>query len=157
ALSHSISWGLPYLIGRLYLSDLEGLRELAVGFVVGGLLYVLPTLWEIRMSPHLNRTFYGFGGWPGLRYGGYRPAVFLSNGLEHGMWMTAASLAGVWLWSSRSLSLLWGIPLGCWLLVLLPVTVLCRSTGALVLLTVGVALIPGLKWTKSSLLPLVLI
>ena len=34
------TWGLPYFIGRIYFNDLKGLRELAIGIVVGGLLYV---------------------------------------------------------------------------------------------------------------------
>src|SRR5689334_9280513 len=36
----TIIWGLPYVIGRVYFADLEGIRELAIGMFVGGLLYV---------------------------------------------------------------------------------------------------------------------
>ena len=55
------TWGLPYLIGRLYFYDLKGLRELAIGIVIGGLLYV-PLCWfEIRMSPQLHMRVYEIG------------------------------------------------------------------------------------------------
>ena len=33
-----VRWGLPYLIGRLYFGDQEGLRELTIGIVIGGLI-----------------------------------------------------------------------------------------------------------------------
>ena len=46
-------WFLPYLIGRLYFSDFEGLRRLAVGIAIGGLVYVLPCMFEMKMSPVL--------------------------------------------------------------------------------------------------------
>jgi len=57
-----VHWGLPYAIGRVYLGDLEGFREFAKGIVVGGMIYAIPTLFEIRMSPLLRVTVYGIGG-----------------------------------------------------------------------------------------------
>ena len=58
-LGQILLWGLPYLVGRLYFSNLEGLRVFTVAMVIGGLLYVLPCHWEMRMSPHLLRPIYG--------------------------------------------------------------------------------------------------
>jgi hypothetical protein len=55
-LSTIVRWALPYFIGRLYFGTLEELRELSVGVVVGGLIYVLPTLFEMRMSPWLRQS-----------------------------------------------------------------------------------------------------
>ena len=52
-------WTLPYLIGRLYFGDREGMRELAVGIAVGGIIWILPCLYEIRMSPVLLSKVYG--------------------------------------------------------------------------------------------------
>src|ERR1019366_3359931 len=37
ALVQTVSWGLPYLLGRLYFSDTEGLRVFTTGIVIGGL------------------------------------------------------------------------------------------------------------------------
>src|SRR5207249_880690 len=56
----TVTWGLPYLIGRIYFSDLEGIRELAIGLFVGGLIYVPLCLVEIRLSPQLHKWTYGF-------------------------------------------------------------------------------------------------
>jgi hypothetical protein len=131
-------WALPYLIGRLYLSDSDGLRELTVGIVLGGLAYIPAILLELRLSPFLKGMVYGIYQWEGSRYGGYRPFVFLATGLELGMWMTAVCLSAVWLWKCGTLKRIGSIPFGSVLLpALLVVTVLCRSGGALVLLLVG--------------------
>ena len=142
SLGHFLYWGLPYFFGRLYFCDLKGLRLLAGAMVVGGVSYVLPCLWEIRMSPQIMRILYGSSGWEGSRYGGYRPSVFFKTGLELGMWMTAASLAGWWLWRCGVLKKFGSFSFGGAVLpVLMGTTVLCRSGGALVLLVGGVFLL----------------
>ena len=71
---------MPYLIGRLYFSDAEGLRELAIAIVIGGLACVLPCLYEMRMSPLLLPQVYGIDRYEGIRMGGYRPRIFFSTG-----------------------------------------------------------------------------
>jgi tetratricopeptide (TPR) repeat protein len=144
-------WGFPYLVGRCYFDDCEGVRDLAVAIVAGGLMYVPLCLWEIRMSPQLANHIYGLGIWAfeGGRYGGFRPRVFMGTGLELGMWMTAASLTGVWMWASGSVRHLWGYPFGTLLGILIVTTILCKSTGALVLLLFGLViswLIGKMKW-----------
>jgi tetratricopeptide (TPR) repeat protein len=138
AFANCITWGVPYLLGRLYFNDLEGLRTFTIAMVIGGLSYVLPCLWEIRMSPHLMRNIYGVGGWQGLRLGGFRPNVFFKTGLELGLWMTAASLTAWWLWRCGTLKKIGPVRFGSiLLLILVGTTVLCRSTGALILLAGG--------------------
>ena len=133
-----VRWGFLYLIGRLYLGDLDGVRELTVGISIGGFAYILPTLFEIRMSPMLRGLVYGMTGWGGQRFGGYRPYVFLTNGLEHGFWMTVASLTSIWLWKCGVLRRVGPFPVGSVLLpVLLITTVLCRSSAAVILLLSG--------------------
>jgi hypothetical protein len=138
SLSIMFRWQLPYLIGRLYFSDAEGLRELAIGIVIGGLASVLPCLYEMRMSPLLLPQVYGIDRYEGIRLGGYRPRIFFSTGLELGMWMTAGSLTAVWLWKCGTLKRIGGYPLGTFLLpILLATTMMCRATGAMTLLVIG--------------------
>jgi hypothetical protein len=135
-----LSLGAAYLLGRLFFTDLRGLRTLAIGIFVGGLIYVPFCLWEIRFSPQLHRMIYGFQPTPfhtNLRLGGYRPSVFLDHGLTVGMWMTAACLLGFLIWRSGSLRRLWGAPVGSLLVVLFLTTALCKSFGALALLACG--------------------
>jgi tetratricopeptide (TPR) repeat protein len=140
SLSNIVYWVLPYLIGRLYLSDYEGMRELTIGIVMGGLLSTLFCIYEIKMSPRLLIQVYGIGRWEGERMGGYRPRAFFATGLELGMWMTAVSLTATWLWRCGTLKQIGQHPFGgLFLPVLLVTTVLCRSTGALSLLVAGIA------------------
>ncbi|MCI0364758.1 MAG: hypothetical protein L0Y44_04570 [Phycisphaerales bacterium] len=148
-------WGIPYLIGRLYFNDLASLRELAIGIVIGGLLYVPLCLYELRMSPSLHYTLYGFHPSPfvmTLRYGGYRPMVFMQHGLMVGMWMTSAALVATWLWSNRSVLRFQHIPMGLIALVLVAVAILCKSTGAIALLALGLTVLYATKLVKSPVI-----
>ncbi|HWB20155.1 MAG TPA: hypothetical protein VG711_07645, partial [Phycisphaerales bacterium] len=139
-LHEAFVWGMPYLVGRLYFSSITGIRELAIGIFIGGLIYVPFCLVELRMSPQFHRWVYGFH--PSsfamtMRYGGYRPMVFMRHGLMCGMWMASASLIGVWLWHSHSLKKIRNIPVSVLALVQLGTTIACKSSGAIALLGVG--------------------
>jgi hypothetical protein len=133
----TIVWGLPYVTGRMYFSSPEGMRQLAIALLAGGLVYVPLCLWEIRMSPQLHSLLYGYHqhAWgQTLRSGGYRPMVFMHHGLMVGLWMTAASIVGLALWQSRAVRRLWGMPLSFIVPVLIACTILCKSFGAIALL-----------------------
>ena len=145
AITQTVVWGIPYFLGRIYLNDIAGLRQLAMGFFVGGLTYIPLCLLESRISPQLHRIVYG--GHPfadfsqAARLGGYRPTVFMSHGLAVGAFMMAATLVGLWLWQSRTITRFWGIPMS-WLVVALLITfVMVRSTGAYGYLLIGVAIL----------------
>jgi hypothetical protein len=151
SVANVIRWALPYLIGRLYFGNKDGMRELAVGIAVGGIIWVLPCLFEIRMSPILLSKVYGIGrfvGFEGTRLGSWRPIVFFATGLELGMWMTASSLMTVWLWRCGSLKQLGRFSIGTWFLpVLLITTFFCRATGAFFLLIAGLMIL----WLSTHL------
>jgi len=162
ALDHVVTWGIPYFIGRIYFNDLAALRELAIGVFVGGLVYVPLCLLEIRLSPQLHRWVYGYHQHSfaqTIRWGGYRPTVFMQHGLMVGMWMISATLAGGWLWMSGALRALWRIPTWALTGVLLGTSVLCKSAGSLVLLLVGAGALCTIRSIRTALvlLPLVLI
>ena len=155
-----ITWLFPYLVGRLYLSDVEGLGDLALAMIVGGVCLIPCCFLEIRLSPIMSKMVYGFGGqgaFEGTRYGFYRPRVFFASGLELGLWMNAVSLVAWWLWQSGQLKRLWLVGGGTICAALLITTVACRSTGATVLLLVGMAALwicqrTGTKWAMWALL-----
>ena len=96
-LFRSIKWGVPYFLGRSYLLEPRALRELTWAIFLGGLVYVPLCLFEMRISPQLHKWAYGFRSSAfamELRWGGYRPQVFMQSGLAVAMWMTSASLVG---------------------------------------------------------------
>lgn len=147
-------WGVPYYLGRIYLNDLDGLRKLAIGIFTGGLIYIPLCLLEIRISPQLHRIFYGFAAHDDfsqtIRYGGYRPTVFMEHGLMVGAWMIAATLIGIWLWKADVIRQLWGIPVGWLVAALLVTSVLVKSTGALILLGIGIVILFVAKWFRTA-------
>jgi len=143
-----VAWGLPYFIGRVYFMDVRGLKELAVGIFIGGLVYVPLCLYEIRMSPQLHNMVYGYHQHSfvqSFRWGNWRPMVFMGHGLMVGMWMTAASLTGLWFWMTGGLRRVFGMPLAAVVPPLIATTVVLRSTGALALLVLGTAMLAMIK------------
>jgi len=154
------TWGFPYFIGRLYFSNLQSLRELALGIFVGGLIYVPLCLYELKMAPSLHKMVYGFHPSSFLmtmRYGGYRPMVFMQHGLMVGMWMCCTALVGVWLWSTGAVKRFMNVPM--WLLVLglLTTAIMCKSTGAIIIMALGLLVLYLNKYVRSPVLLLVLI
>lgn len=152
-LSQIISWGVPYLVGRLYLADQKGIHELAVVIFVGGLVYIPFCLYEIRMSPQLHKLVYGFHQHDfgqTKRFGGFRPMVFMQHGLAVGLWMTCASLVAVWMWRTGALRQVKGWSISIVASGLLVTTVLCKSAGSLALLALGTATLFATQWINSK-------
>ncbi|MGE5659185.1 MAG: O-antigen ligase domain-containing protein [Actinomycetota bacterium] len=153
--SQVVTWGVPYFLGRVYLNNLTGMRLLAVGTFVGGLVYVPFCLYETRMSINLHKVLYGFNSPASdflisLRYGGYRPSVFMDSGLMLGVWMMAATLMGIWLWYTGVLKQMWGISVS-WLLGVLIVTfILVKATGAYVLLLLSLLILFTAKKFRTA-------
>lgn len=154
ALNQTVTWGFPYFLGRLYLGNLNGLKQLAIGIIIGGILYVPLCLLETRLSPQLHRWIYGYHAHSfeqTMRLGGFRPTVFMEHGLMVGVWMMTATLMAIWLWRAGTLTQLWNIPM-VWLVLALGVTfILLKSTGAYALLLISLILLFAVSWLRSSL------
>jgi hypothetical protein len=160
-LQRTLSWGVFYLLGRIYFSDLAGLTSLARALFVGGLLYAPLCLLEMRLSPQLHTWLYGFhqhSFGQAARGDAWRPVVFMEHGLAVGLWMALAALAGLWLWRSKRLpATILGFPAGAVVGALAVVAVLCRSTGALALFLAGAAVLATRKTWAPALLGLLLV
>jgi len=158
-LAEFVLWGIPYFLGRVYFNDWQGIRELAIGVFVGGLIYVPLALVEMRMSPQFHRWVYGFHQHQfaqTIRGGGYRPMVFMQHGLACAMWLTTASVVGVWLWSSGAVKRLFGMPMFLLVPPLVLTAAVSRSAGAFLLLLAGLSVFFWAKYLRSAL-PLVLL
>ena len=123
---------LPFLMARQYLSTEIGLRELLLALAIGGLIYSIPSLIEIRLSPQINTWVYGFfqhSFEQMIRDGGFRPIVFLPHGLWLAFFMMTAVLATATLLRTSS-----GLNRGRYMLAtayLAVVLVLCKSLASL--------------------------
>jgi hypothetical protein len=160
-LEQSAVWGLPYFLGRLYLNNLSGLKELAITILKGGLIYVPLCLYEIRMSPQIHHMIYRYDAHPSgiqqsIRLGGYRPNVFMSHGLVLAMFMTTVTLIAIWLWQSKTIKEVWGQPIIAWIALLVVTFILMKSSGAYGYLIYGLVILFVAKWTRLNF-PLILL
>ncbi len=154
-----VMWGIPWFLGRIYFTDLSTLKELALAFVLGGLVYTPFCWYEMRMSPHLHTFTYGFHqhSFSQTRRGsGWRPTVFLQHGLAVSLWMATSALAAAGLarWS-RTRRIL-GAPKWIPIILLSATTILCRSGGASALLLLGLLCLlrQSIRWHSLAVLAL---
>ena len=155
ALNQIVTWGIPYFLGRLYLGNLEGLKQLAIGIFIGGLVYIPFCWYESRTFSSLHVLVYGMNtgrdAAQSIRYGGYRPQVFLEHGLMLGIWMMTACLVGVAIWRTGLVKRLWNQPIGLLMGVLLLTFIIARSTGAYALFLMGIVIL-FVAWRFKNLL-----
>lgn len=144
---NSFIFMIPFFIGRQYLSKSEDIRDMMFILVIAGLVYSLPLLYEIRMSPTLQAQIYGFSATDFVmtaRWGGYRPMVFMGHGLIASFFVMTTAVAAAALWRTRLRSFQFLPPAGL-TAYLSAILVLCKSFGALLY---GVVLVPLLRWTS---------
>lgn len=125
---------LPFILARKYLARPEDHRMLVIFFCIAGLVYSVFALFEVRMSPLLNKMIYGYfphEWYQHKRGNGWRPIVFLYHGLWVSIFFACASIAAAALikmvsdeWRTRA----W-LALG-WLVMTL---VLTKSLGAVMI------------------------
>jgi hypothetical protein len=154
------TWIAPYLLGRLYFGTPRALRDFAIWMVGAALVYVPLCLWEIRMSPQLHRYLYGYHAFEGfadtVRFGGYRPNAFMHFGLMLGAFMATGTLIAFWLWRSRAQTKIASLPLGWCTFLLAGTTVLIKSTGSVILLALGIAVLELTRALRRPFLILLL-
>ncbi|MEL6681410.1 MAG: hypothetical protein AAFQ09_02050 [Pseudomonadota bacterium] len=96
---------LPFFLARRYLATPEAHMDLLKTFVKAGLVYSVLILIEIRFSPQLHRWFYGFHAHDfiqQIRFGGFRPMVFIQHGLRVGVFMLMVVIAAFTLYKIRA-------------------------------------------------------
>lgn len=125
---------LPYLLARRVLATPEAQRTLLLVMVVSMLIYSIPSLWEIRMSPQLHRQIYGYfphSFLQQMRGDGFRAMVFLNHGLSLAILISLAVLAAAGLYrvAPKEQRMKWGLATG-WLFVML---ILAKSLGSLII------------------------
>ena len=78
---------IPFILGMQIIKTHQDQLQLLRLLVIAGLWYSVLIIFEIRMSPQLHTWLYGFfpHSWgQQIRYGGFRPVVFLG----HGLWVS---------------------------------------------------------------------
>jgi len=153
-LSHAVSL-VPLLLAQRFLRDEAASKDLLTALAVAGLAYSLPALFEIRMSPQLHTWVYGF--FPHsfaqqVRFGGFRPVVFMLHSLKVGLFLAMALLATAALarGSSGSRRAMWLLAFP-WLFITLALTKVV-SGWAYAALLLPLILLAGPRLQRAALL-----
>ncbi|MBC7835857.1 MAG: O-antigen ligase domain-containing protein [Phycisphaerales bacterium] len=162
AVGQVCTWGIPYFLGRLYLSDWEAMREAALAIVIGALCYLPLCLIEVRLSPQLHRWVYGYHVHQFVqskRLGGFRPTVFMQHGLAVGMWMCMGAMLAMWGWRTKLWLEVMRVPASWVAASLVMIAVLVKSVGALALLVgaIGGLIVSRTMKTRAVLAALLLV
>jgi len=135
----------PCVLGRALIRSRRDLHTVLEVLVVAGLVYSIPILYELRMSPTLHLKLYGFDSrtdWSqNIRMGGYRPTVFMGHGLVVGFFMFLSTISAVTLHKAGQHKL-WGrLRMSYIIGYLLVMLVLVKATAALLYAIAGFAMI----------------
>ena len=155
-----VTWGLPYLLGRSYLTNVQSLWQMAHGIFIAGLIYAPGCIFEMFMGPTLHLRVYGtlaFSDYlQSMRWGGYRPTMFMQHGLMVSTFMCCAAMMGIWLWTNKAYRKVYGLPAGATVAFLLAVAIWCKSTGAIILMIVGLSVLFFTRFVRNGVLVYVL-
>jgi len=134
----ALSWGGPYVAGRVYFSDAAGLRDFVNGLIIAGLAYVPVCLVESIYKPLAYVSVYGSHPWQlegAERWIGWRPLGFLDHGNGFGMWMAGAALVSIWMWRAKAKPVAGGWGAG----ILAVATLMTQSVGPVLLVLLALA------------------
>ena len=93
-----IIYTIPMFLGRYFSTDLNDTEAFFKSLVFMLLIYTLPMLYEVRMSPLLHYYVYGYSPstfMQQIREDGYRPMVFVGHGLVIAFWLSTCIMAAV--------------------------------------------------------------
>jgi hypothetical protein len=140
---------LPFVLARQFLGTEKGQRELCLAFMIGALVYTVPSLIEIRLSPQMHVWVYGFfqhSFEQTMRAGGFRPIVFMQHSLWLALFMVFGLLSATAFAHVSPVADRWKIY--CAIGYLFVVLVMCKSlaTFAYALVLVPVVFLAPARW-----------
>ncbi|WP_342069652.1 hypothetical protein [Yoonia algicola] len=135
ALSNTIIL-IPFVLAFNLLSTHQARFNFLTAYMIAGLIYSIPMLLEVRLSPQIGNWVYGFYSFgeerflQQMRLGGFRPVVFMGHGLSTAFFglMTVLSTAILWRASNDKNRTLYAFAA----IYLLFVLVMCKTAGVLV-------------------------
>ena len=143
---------LAFYLGYALAQQRKDTEKLLSAVAIAGLVYSPFAIFEMRMSPLLHGRLYGYGVGQfeqTIRWGGWRPVVFMAHGLAVAKFFMISTMA-FFLLLKRKRTLL-GLPTHFLFWFQALVLILCRSAGAVILALVGI-LIMGLFKPRRQLL-----
>ena len=145
AVDDLLLFGVPFVLGRAVIRNARELRTTLMLLAAAGLVYSALILIEVRLSPQLHNWIYGYHQnqfAKNVRFGGYRPIVFMTSGIAVGIFMTVTVMAAATL--ARARQTIFGLPAALASYYLLVILIICKSIAAAVW---GLAFLPVLSFS----------
>jgi hypothetical protein len=134
ASSYLLECGLPLLMGTVMVRNPKDLEDLLRFLVKAGLVYAPFALLETKFSPQLHRWIYGYHQHEfvqTIRFGGYRPTIFMAHGLTVALFFAVCVLSATTL-ARLPRQRIWGLSARNAALLLALTLLICKSTGAII-------------------------
>ena len=146
----AILYALPFFLGRYFSTNLRETEEFYKMLVIMMLIYTIPMLIELRISPQLHYLIYGIV--PAdfiqqVREGGYRPMVLLGHGLGLAFYVSTATVAAGALCKNKVRTTITS-PFAI-IVYLVIILVFCKTWSAMLYAFFGLIFIFKLKPTKQ--------
>lgn len=138
-----VHWGIPFFTGRIVFTSEKNAFVLLKTIILGALLYVPFCLFEMKMSPVLHSMVYGYAPRVGndhlhaLRFGLWRPTVFMEMGLQLSLFMGICSTITLWCAVSGRVTKVANLSTHLIAGILGIVTFFCVSSGAILITIAG--------------------
>jgi len=152
---------IPFVIGRNVYNRIEDTEYMFKALTVFALIYSVLMFYEIRMSPHLHESIYGY--FPSdyvqaIRGDSVRPIVFIGHGLALAFWFSIATIAALALHKAKVSVQLFGRTFsGLKLLIYLIVALLaCQTASVVIYIIIAIIMIFFMKEKKQMTLSLVM-
>lgn len=145
-ITQAIDLLMPFLVGFCLVRTPRAVRGFYVVLIGAALLYSILVLYEVRMSPTLHATVYGYrqaGFGQTVRFSGWRPMVFTEHGLALAMFLSTSVIAAAA--AMRARLRVFTLPTHVTLVFLGIVLWSCKSVAAIVY---SAALVPVLFLTS---------
>lgn len=146
-------WGVPYFIGRLYLSSFSALQKSVEIFLIISLLATPFFLVEFFTSPIFYDYVYGFHPFNSdgeLRYINFRPMLLLEHGNQLGMWYSTAAFLAFGFWQFTKQQKILFVKVSYVHHCLFTILLISQSRGAILLYLFGITFTLLLRQLKSK-------
>jgi len=145
---------LPFILGMQIIKTYEDQLLLFKLLVIAGLIYSIPILFEVRMSPQLHTWTYGYfphSFLQQIRFDGFRPVVFMGHGLVVSMFLAITIAAAAILLKQKVNTR--GFSKSIIIIYFLILLLLCKTVGAfllgfLLLLAILFGSLKVIKWAS---------
>jgi O-antigen ligase len=149
-----VVWGVPYFVGKIFITSHAKLSKSAEVFVIISLIGSPFFLIEFFMSPIFYEYVFGFHPFNNdgeVRYFNFRPMLLLEHGNQLGMWYSTAALVAFGFWRFSNKQKIFFIKVNYVHHYSVFILLLSQSRGAIILYGIGVSLILLLRCIRKKI------